>query len=134
MLLGRLIQNVNARTRVVINYRRWLITGEIVTGVVCTVDHGEATVDTIVIAPDGKSVSFFVVDGTLDDLFNVVIEANTNITQRRYDTVAVSVETNGGVTILAGQIALMLSIIGPTGPTGPTGSAGPTGTTGPTGP
>lgn len=121
MLLGKIIQTVNARRRVVIDYRRWLYTGEQVNGVVCTVDQGEATVDTVVIAPDGKSVSFFLAGGTLGDLFNVIVEANTNITQRRYDTVAVSVETNGGATILSGQTALMLSIVGPTGPTGPTG-------------
>ena len=121
MLLGKIIQTVSGRRRVVINYRAWLYTGEQVTGVVCTVDQGEATVDTIVIAPDGKSVSFFLDGGTLGDLFNIIVEANTNITQRRYDTVAASVETNGGATILSGQTALMLSIVGPTGPTGPTG-------------
>ncbi len=87
----------------------------------CTVDQGEATVDTIVIPSDPRTVSFFLNNGTLGDLFNIIIEATTNYTQRRYDIVQVLVETNGGVTILAGQEATMLSIIGPTGPTGPTG-------------
>lgn len=127
MLLGKIIQRVNARRRVVIEYDDWLQQGEQVTGVVCTVDQGQATVDTITLAPDRKSVSFFVVNGTLGDLFNVIVEANTNYTSRRYDTVAVMVETNGGPTIISGQTGLMLSIIGPTGPTGPTGLRGPTG-------
>ena len=121
MLLGKIIQKVGARRRITIDYSDFLIQGEILTGVACTVDQGEATVDTIVLAPDAKSVSFFLDGGTLNDLFNIIVEATTNITARRYDTVQVLVETNGGVTIIAGQTALMLSIIGPTGPTGPTG-------------
>lgn len=129
MLLGKFIQRVNARRRVVIDYSDWLAKGEQVTGVVCTVDQGAATVDTITLAPDRKSVSFFVANGTLGDLFNIIIEANTNYTSRRYDTVQVMVETNGGATILSGATGLMLSIVGPTGPSG-----GPTGPTGPTGP
>lgn len=129
MLLGKIIQRVNARRRVPINYENWLQRGEQLTGVVCTVDQGTATVDTITLAPDRKSVSFFLEGGTLGDLFNVIVEANTNYTSRRYDTVQVMVETNGGVTIISGQTGLMVSIIGPTGPAG-----GPTGPTGPAGP
>lgn len=123
MLLGKRTQRVGERQRVVVDYSDWLATGEIITGVVCTVDHGEATVDTIVIAPDAKSVSFFVEGGTLNDIFNVIVEANMNTTQRKYDTINFMVETNGGPTILSGEEALMLSILGPTGPTGPTGPA-----------
>lgn len=129
MLLGKFIQRVNARRRVVVDYQDWLQRGEQVTGVVCTIDQGEATVDTIALAPDRKSVSFFVEGGTLNDIFNVIVEANTNYTARRYDTINVMVETNGGPTILSGATALMVSIIGPTGPSG-----GPTGPTGPAGP
>lgn len=125
MLLGQFIQRVGARRRVVIDYQYWLTRGEQVTGVVCTVDQGQATVDTIVLAPDRKSVSFFVDGGTLGDIFNVIVEANTNYTARRYDTVNVMVETNGGPTKLSGATGLMYSIIGPTGPTGSTGPAGP---------
>lgn len=125
MLLGKKFQRVGARQRVVVDYVDWLAVGEILTGVVCTVDQGTATVDTITLAPDCKSVSFFVDGGTLNDIFNVIVEANTNITQRKYDTINFTVETNGGPTILSGEEALMLSIIGPTGPTGPTGPAGP---------
>jgi hypothetical protein len=121
MLLGKVIQRVGARRRITIDYSDWLTQGEWLTGVACTVDQGEATVDTIALAPDAKSVSFFLDGGTLADIFNIIVEATTNYTARRYDTVQVFVETNGGVTILAGQTALMLSIIGPTGPTGPTG-------------
>lgn len=125
MLLGQFIQRVGARRRVVIDYQYWLTRGEQVTGVTCTVDQGQATVDTIVLAPDRKSVSFFVDGGTLGDIFNVIVEANTNYTARRYDTVNVMVETNGGPTKLSGATGLMYSIIGPTGPTGSTGPAGP---------
>ena len=121
MLLGKVIQKVGARKRIAVDYSEWLQEGEWLTAVDCTVDQGEATVDTITLAPDAKSVSFFLDGGTLNDLFNVIVEATTNITQRRYDIVQVLVETNGGVTIIQGQTALMLSIVGPTGPTGPTG-------------
>lgn len=120
-LLGTRIQVVGDRRKIPIDYGDWLTTGEILTGVVCTVDQGSATVDTIVIDPDAKGASFYINDGTLGDLFNVIIEVNTNYTQRRYDTMAFQVATNGGVTLVAGNTALMLSIIGPTGPTGPTG-------------
>lgn len=121
MLLGKVIQKVGARRRVTIDYTDFLIEGEWLTSVACTVDQGEATVDTITLAPDAKSVSFFLDGGTLNDLFNIIVEATTNYTARRYDTVQVLVETNGGVTIIQGQTALMLSIVGPTGPTGPAG-------------
>lgn len=121
MLLGKIIQHVNARRRVVVDYDDWLTQGERITGVVVTIDQGQATKDTIAIAADGRSVSFFVVGGTLNDVFNAIIEANTNYTARRYDTVQFLVETNGGGTIISGQTALMLSIVGPTGPTGPKG-------------
>lgn len=129
MLLGKIIQRVNARRRVVVDYADWLQKGEQVSGVVCTVDQGTAAVDTITLAPDRKSVSFFLANGTIGDLFNIIVQADTNYTSRRYDTVQVMVETNGGATILSGQTALMVSIIGPTGPSG-----GPTGPTGPIGP
>lgn len=121
MLLGKIIQKVGARRRVEIDYSDFLIEGEWLTGVACTIDQGEATVDTVTMTPDAKKVSFFLDGGTLNDVFNIIIEATTNITARRYDTVQVLVETNGGATIIAGQTALMLSIVGPTGPTGPTG-------------
>src|SRR5688572_16722967 len=98
MLLGRKVQYVNGRQRVPIDYSDWLSKGERVTGIVCTVDHGLATVDTETIDPDGRGASFILDAGTLRDLFNVIVEANTNYGQRRYDTVAFFVETNGGAT------------------------------------
>lgn len=87
MLLGRKEQNPGARQRIVISYRDWLAVGEQLTAVVCSVSAAPATVDTITLAPDKKSVSFFVDDGTLDTEFNVVVEATTNTTQVRYDRI-----------------------------------------------
>ncbi len=142
MLVGRYKQLVGMRQRFVIDYRDWLATGEVLTSVVCTVDSGTATVDTITLANDEKSVSFFLDGGTLGDQFNVIVEADTSFTQRRYDTIEVFVETNGGPVAQSGNQQVLLSIIGPTGPagTGPTGPAGsivgftgPTGATGATG-
>lgn len=119
MLLAHKILLIGDRKRVVVNYDSWLDQFERVTAAHCTVDQGTATVDTIAVAPDGRSISFFIHGGSLGDLFNVIIEADTSRTQIRFDTISFSVGTNGGPTVVAGNTGLMLSIRGPTGPTGP---------------
>lgn len=151
MLLGRAKQIVGQRLLVPVNYSDWLAPGEIVTSIVCTVDQGEATVDSETILPDAKRISFILDGGVLGDQFNVIIEANTSHGQRRYDTIQFFVQTNGGPTVTSQDGQLLLSIIGPPGPTGPsftgptgppalvgftgpTGALGPTGSDGPTGP
>ncbi len=148
MLLARLRQVVDQRLRIDIDYRDWLVTGETLVAVYCTIDAGSATVDTIVLSPDRKSVSFFLVGGTFQDQFNVIVEADTTLTQARFDHIEVFVATNGGPVLTSNNANLMLSIVGPTGPfgtgptgapgsivgfTGPRGPTGPTGYTGPTG-
>lgn len=132
MLLGRKIQLVGERKRVVVNYDGWLQDGETLSSLVCTVDQGTATVDGARVLSDKRSLAFFINNGTLQDVFNVIIEADTSFGQRRYDTVNFTVQTNGGSTIVSTNATLMLSIIGPTGWTGTTGPTGPLGT-GPTG-
>ncbi len=143
MLLGFYKQLVGARQRFVVDYRDWLATGEVLSSVTCTVDAGTATVDTITLANDEKSVSFFLAGGSLGDQFNIIVEADTSLTARRFDRIEILVETNGGPIALSGNQQVLLSIVGPTGYTGaqgntgpssaPTGAAGPTGGTGPTG-
>ncbi len=143
MLLGFYKQLVGARQRFVVDYRDWLATGEVLSSVTCTVDAGTATVDTIVLSDDQKSVSFFLAGGSLGDQFNIIVEADTSLTARRFDRIEILVETNGGPVALSGNQQVLLSIVGPTGYTGaqgntgpssaPTGAAGPTGNTGPTG-
>jgi hypothetical protein len=147
MLLATINQTVGQRLRLDVDYRDWLVFGEVLTGVRCTVDAGTATVDTIVLSPDKKSVSFFLVNGTPGDRFNIIVEADTSLTQIRFDHIEVFVETNGGPVVTSpNNTVTYLSILGPTGPTGPTGATGSTGipgtavntgatgNTGPTGP
>ncbi len=143
MLIRRLKQLVGGRQRVEISYADWLVHGEILVNAVCTVDEGEATVDTVELSADRLSASFVVDGGTLYDQFNVIVEVETNYTQRRYDTVQFNVETNGGPVLDSDNQTALVSIVGPPGMTGPTGMQGPegsitgftgfTGNTGPTG-
>lgn len=116
-LVGSLVQTVNNRRRVVISYDDWLAEGEVITAVSCTVDQGTATVDTAkVLSSDGRSVQFFVNNGTLGDLFNVIVQVTTSFSQVRSDTVAFSVATNGGSTALAASPQSLLSILGALAP------------------
>ena len=134
-VLGRKQQTVGNRTQYTIDCSPWLLPGENITGVTCTVDAGTATTDTIVIAANGQSYSFFLNGGTLNDQFNVIIEQDTSLGQRRYDHMEFFIGTNGGPVFASDtNAALLLSIIGPTGggSTGATGPAGPSGF-GPTG-
>lgn len=115
-LLGSLVQTVNNRRRVVISYDSWLAEGEVLTGITCTVDQGTATIDTQKVLSDGRSVQFFVNGGTLNDLFNVIVQVTTTFTQLRSDTVAFLVSTNGGSTALAASPQALLSLLGPLPP------------------
>lgn len=139
MLLAKRNVLVNDRVRFDIDYRDWLQRGEILSGVTCVVDAGTATVDTITLEPNKKQAYFFAKGWTLGDRFNIIITANTTFSQIKNDRIELFCETNGGPTVLSGQQALMLSIVGPTGGIGPTGFTGPagsatnTGATGPTG-
>ena len=133
-VLGRKQQLVGNRTQYVIDCTPWLLTGETITGITCTVDAGTATTDTIVIAANGTSYSFYLNGGTLNDQFNVIIEQDTSIGQRRYDHMEFFIGTNGGPVFASDtNAALLLSILGPPGPTGFNGTLGGTGPTGPTG-
>ena len=124
MVLGRKIQTVGDRVQHPVDCTPWLGTGEIITDVHFTIDQGSATVDTLVIAGDGKSYTFFLNGGTLGDQFNIIIQQTTSLTQIRYDHFEVYVETNGGPTITLDNETLMLSIAGPTGLPGPPGAPG----------
>lgn len=143
MLLGSRKQLVGARSQYRVDYRRWLAQGEVLTTVTPTIDSGSATVDGMTLASDKKSCTFFLNGGTLFDVFNVILLAQTNVGQRRYDRIQIAVDTNGGPVVQSGNQDVLLSLVGPkgdTGATGPTGNTGPagfatnTGATGPTGP
>jgi hypothetical protein len=125
MVLGRHQQDVGNRTKYTIDCTSWLQPGETIVGITCTVDAGTATTDTVVIAGDGRSYSFFLNGGTLNDQFNVIIEQVTNLTQIRFDHVEFFIGTNGGPTFVSDANAtLLLSILGPTGPSGAAGTVG----------
>lgn len=140
MLLGKRVQIVNDSKTFTVRYRDWLKTGEVITGVNCIVDSGLATITDQDVSADGKSITFTLTGGTLNDEFNVVVAVETSYAQTRSDHVEFFVETNGGPVLQTPNTTLMYSIIGPTGigPTGPTGPItslnGFTGQTGPTGP
>lgn len=132
-VLGRKQQTVGNRTKYTVDCSSWLLSGETITGVTCTIDAGTATTDTIVLS--GTSYSFFLNGGTLNDQFNVIIEQVTSLGQRRYDHMEFFIGTNGGPVFASDTNAtLLLSIVGPYGPSGPTGPTGVTGPQGPTGP
>ena len=140
MLLGTIIQQVESSIQHAIDYSFWLQKGETLANVTFTVDAGTATVSNVSYTPDRTEARFFLDGGSLGDQFNIIAEATTSFGQVRYDHIQVYVETNGGSVVLAGNNALMLSILGPTGSSGPTGpggsvsgSSGGTGPTGPTG-
>lgn len=140
MLLGSKKVVVGGRTKFRVDYRRWLAQGEILTSVTPTIDSGTATVDGMALSPDQKQCSFFLNGGTFLDVFNIILLANTNVGQKRYDRINIGVDTNGGPVIQSGNQDVLLSLVGPqgqtgsTGPTGATGNTGPTAATGPTGP
>jgi hypothetical protein len=138
MLLGRISQLVGDRHRLEVNYELlddWLEPGEHVNDVSCVIDAGTATVDTVVLSPNKRSVSFILDGGTLFDEFNVVVIADSSLGQRRHDNFEIFVETNGGPVVVNPNLdQLLLSVIGPTGPTGGGGFTGPTGMAGVTGP
>lgn len=146
-LIGNHIQSVGDRIRYHVDCTNWLEKDDHLTGVSALVDAGSATVDTIVIDADNLGFHFFVNNGDLGDIFNVILTQATVRTQIRFDHIGIQIQTNGGFLNLAGNEALMLSVIGPSGPTGPigpsgagptgntgAGGTGPTGSTGPTGP
>jgi len=137
-LLRRELQTVFDRKRHRVDCSPWLNPGEDLIAVTCEIDAGTATVDTIVIAPDGQAYTFYINNGTLGDQFNAIFRQETSIGEVRYDHIEFFVETNGGPTITTENAELMLSIIGPVGATGPQGpgglEGGPTGPTGVTGP
>ncbi len=133
MIFGTINQSVGQTIRHVVDYSQWLDKGEIIQSAVITVDAGAAIIGSPVqYSQDRKQVKFLLIGGNLGDQFNIILQVTTNFGQIRFDHIGVSVETNGGPTILAGNSGLMLSIVGPTGPTGG-GTTGTTGTTGPTG-
>lgn len=142
MLISKEIQTVGNRIRHAVNCDDWLAEGERLTALICTVDTGTATVDTVEISADGRIGIFYLNNGTFQDQFNVILEFHTSFTQIRYDHMEFFVETNGGPVVSSDNATLMLSIIGPTGATGggatgvtgPTGFNGTLGGTGPTGP
>jgi hypothetical protein len=141
MLIDTIKQTVFNRIQHRVDCGGWLLNGEYLTTVTATVDLGTATVTDIVISPEGNSFTYFLNNGSLDDVFNIIFTQTTSLTQVRQDHVHVYVETNGGPVVAAGETPLMLSIVGPSGPTGSTGPggpaggpSGPTGMTGPTGP
>lgn len=131
-LIGNHIQSVGDRIRYHVDCTNWLDKDDHLTGVSALVDAGSATVDTIVIDADNLGFHFFVNNGDLGDIFNVILTQATVRTQLRFDHMGIQIQTNGGFLNLAGNEALMLSVIGPSGPTGPIGpsGAGPTGNTG----
>jgi hypothetical protein len=136
-LRGKVTQAVGDRRLYEFIYNDWLPRHDFITGMVVTIDAGTATVDTQVIAPNGRSVSFFVEGGTLQDQFNAIVEVDTFLKQRRSDHLEIFIATNGGPVITSENASLMLSIVGPTGSTGPQGADGQAasiGATGPTGP
>src|SRR5450759_1726838 len=98
-VLGRNQQTVGNRTQYLVDCSPWLLPGEQITGIVCTIDAGTATTDTIAIASDGQSYTFFLNGGTLNDQFNVIIEQDTSLGQIRYDHMEFFIGTNGGPTL-----------------------------------
>src|SRR5208282_5021233 len=101
MLLGTIIQQVEASIQHAIDYRQWLQTGETLESVTFTIDAGMATVSNVSYSPAKTQVDFFLNDGTLGDQFNVIACATTSFGQVRYDHIQVYVETNGGAVVLS---------------------------------
>lgn len=138
-LVGSYTQNVAERIRYHVDCSRWLPHNErlLANGVTAIVDAGVATVDTIHVDSDGQGFFYFLNNGNLGDTFNVVFTQTTSRGEIRTDHDQFTITSNGGISQLAGNSALMLSIVGPAGPTGvtgPGGNASNTGSTGPTGP
>ncbi len=101
-----------------------------------TIDAGTAISSTPAIASDGKSISFYVDNGTFQDRFNAIVEVDTHLLQRRFDHIEIFIDTNGGPVLTSDNADLLLSIMGaqgPTGPQGPDGVPASIGATGPTG-
>jgi hypothetical protein len=135
-LEGRASQAVNDSQIYELDYKAWLPHNDFITGVICTVDAGTATV-VGAISIDRREITFTLTGGTFQDQFNVIVEVDTYLKQIRSDTVNFFIGTNGGPVLTSQNASLMLSIIGPSGPSGPTGNTGPpggpTGATGPVG-
>ena len=102
MLLGSVTIQVNDTIQYAVDYRRWLLEGEILTFVATDIDSGSAIISNISLSPDQKSVSFQIGNGSLGDQFNVIVTANTSLGQIRNDQIAVFVETDGGPVFSAG--------------------------------
>lgn len=128
MLVGQKIQSVGDRIRYHVDCSSWLAIdeGESLVSVVATVDSGPAICDGVLVDGDKLGFHYYVSNGSLDDQFNVIFEQTTSRAQVRYDHVQFNIVTNGGPASSAGNLDLMISILGPTGATGPGGVDGGT--------
>lgn len=129
MLVGKKVQTVGDRLRYHVDCSSWLAIdeGESLSAVSATVDSGPAICDDIVVDGDCLGFHYYVSNGSLDDQFNVIFAQTTSRSQLRYDHVQFNIVTNGGFASDAGNLDLMISIVGPTGPTGADGSGSGTG-------
>lgn len=137
MKIGAKVQQVGDRLRYHVDCD-WLDEGEVLTAVSGVVDSGIAVCDGILIDGDNRGFHYFVSNGDLNAIFNIIFSQTTSRGQIRLDHVAFTIVTNGGATNGATGTGILLSILGPTGATGagatgPQGVTGPTGRTGPTG-
>ena len=148
MLLGNIQQAVGDSRLWKIDYSKWLAEGEFITSATYVTDAGSAVITQPgVLFPEGvqQVEAFFVLtDKAVGDQFNIIVTVQTNFGQTRSDTIACSIQVNGGPVYAANTQAVYLSVVGPSGPTGAAGAQGPTGPgggggtgssgTGPTGP
>jgi hypothetical protein len=99
VMLGQRNLQVTSRQLVRINYENWLDCerGETLSSVTVTVipvstPATAATVDTISLTPNKRSVLFIIGGpGIVGDQFNVQVVVNTTLTQERTDLVGVTV-------------------------------------------
>src|SRR6185312_13316056 len=124
MLLRTVTQNVGERRRYRVDCDGWLRDSETLSGVQATVDSGTATVNAVAVLPgaENRAFEFYLANGTLGDVFNVVLVQTTSYGQIKTDHIQFTIATNGGTVVVSGNAQLMLSIIGPTGPAGGGGS------------
>lgn len=83
------------KRRLTIDYSAYLDTTETLSTVTFAVDVGPATVPSSSIAGDGKSVTFFVKDASTSfPLFNVYLQATTNLGQVKNDHIEFDVKAS----------------------------------------
>lgn len=87
---GRMVQQPGENLRRLINYTRWMETGEFITEVETEVDNVTSpafVISNVVIDPDGQKIAYYASGGVDGEDYTVTFRVTTSVGQTREDEI-----------------------------------------------